>query len=246
MSTKPRSDAVLLNLPEVDKSKLREALLAGMSYVDACVFTQKEIGVQTNTHSMRQFWSQECVHIRILRRAEAAEEADQLESAAAELPGRFTEAAKHAIQERFYNLSTNPAAKPGELMAVNEIIMRDRESQIKEREVSLKERAVAVQERRLAIEQRAADFKAEDCAAAQAIKLEAAEIENQKKKFEDAVDARRREYFRAVAVWNKAQTAGENPGPSPEWDLAREIGRAKEALEREKEGLASIKRAKEG
>ena len=94
MSTKPRSDAVLLNLSQEHKEKLREVLLAGMSYPNAVAFAQKEMGVFTCRNSVALFWQKECLPVRILRRSEAAEDADEIASAADKRPGRFTDAAK--------------------------------------------------------------------------------------------------------------------------------------------------------
>jgi hypothetical protein len=178
MSTKPRSDAVLLNLSDEHKEKLRENLLAGMSYLDACAYAEHELGVFTNRNSIALFWKKECLPVRILRRAEAAEDADQIASAGAETTGRFTEAAKQAIHERFYHLSNNPASKPDELTVVNDIIMRDRE-------VGLKERAVSVQEARCALEKQAADLMLKDRELAQHQIREQLMRENTKKIVDD-------------------------------------------------------------
>ena len=165
MSTKPRSDAILLNLPEIDKSKLREILLAGMSYADACAFAEKEIGVTTAPNSMVQFWKKECLPIRLQRRAEDAEDAEAIVSAAAARPAPFSEAAKQAMQQRLFNMANNPASMPAEMAVLSEIIQRERELLLKEKEAILKDRAIFVQEGRYLIQKEAAEVMLKDRAA---------------------------------------------------------------------------------
>ena len=221
MSTKPRSDAPLLNLSHDDREKLREALLAGMSYTDAVAFAEHELDVQTSRSSIALFWQKECLPVRLLRRAEAAEDAEQLASAGAARPGRFTEAAKQAIHERLYHLSNNPDSKPGELTVVNDIIMRDRESLLKEREVALKERAVAVQEARCALDKQAADQLLKDSELATPegrYKLWRQEIE---KAVHDEHTDLMLQWSNEVAVWQAAKNEGHDPGPMPALDTEK-------------------------
>ena len=212
MNSKPRSDAALLNLPEPDKSKLRAVLLAGMSYTDACAFTEKEMGVTSARNSMAQFWKHECLPVRLQGRADDAENADAIVSAAAEKPGQFSEAAKQAIHERFYHLSNNPASKPDELTVVNDIIMRDRE-------VGLKERAVSVQEARYALEKQAADLILKDRELAKHRVREQLMRENTKKIVDDEMTYRMMSWSNSLKVWRQARENGQDAGPMPTMDM---------------------------
>ena len=73
--SKPRSDAKLLNLPEENIEKLRDALLGGMKYADACVFVTKEFNISVGHSTVSEFWKLKCIPFLEERRAELAERA---------------------------------------------------------------------------------------------------------------------------------------------------------------------------
>ena len=141
---RPRSDAKLLNLPEENIAKLRDALFDGMKYSDACPFILKEFGVSVCPSTVGDFWQAKCIPFLEDRRASALREARSFGAEAKKHPGCFDQVAQDALQQTAYSMSLNPGLALPELRVLRGLLF--------------KERALAVQEERLKLEQRRADL----------------------------------------------------------------------------------------
>ena len=220
MNPKPRSDAVLLNLIEADKEKLREALIKGMSYADASAMVETEFSVAAGRTAMSEFYQKECVPRLLLQRADDAESAAAFTHPSENTPANFNLAANQAIQHRLYKLSVLPDQTPAEIKILNDILMR-------QNQFLLNERAIAVQETRVAITKRAADLEIEEKELARRSHREvvndatAAKVQAEF----DAKDLIRilrmrphmNKHQDAVRAWDDATKNGRDAGPKPIW-----------------------------
>jgi hypothetical protein len=114
---KPRSDAVLLNLPEEQQCKLADWLLSGMPYHEAKVLVEKEFGVPVKSlSSFGQFWSEVCQPALLARRAKSAGMAEAVSGESKAAP--FGVATLKLLDQKAFEVLQNPSADPNEIKAV--------------------------------------------------------------------------------------------------------------------------------
>ena len=148
MNAKTISNAVLRNFSEENKQLLRDSLLSGTNFAEACqsVITGSEPRV--GLAAIADFWQVECVPILMQRRVEDAALAESVSAAAAAAPGRFEEAAKHSLRQRLFNISLVPDKNTDEIKSLSGILLKDR--------------AMALLEARLVMAKRRAELEEDD------------------------------------------------------------------------------------
>ena len=130
--------------------------MKGMSYRSACDYVRIQFQITTNRTALCEFWKKECLPLVLLQKAHAVESASRLAQHAETVPGRLAESSRDSIQQKFFRISLRPGDNTKELIALNELLM--------------KERAMAVEEGRLAIAQRRSEREAEEYGAKQALR----------------------------------------------------------------------------
>jgi len=164
---KPRSDAVLLNLPEEQQAELAQWLLTGMPYHEALVMVEKRFGVKLRSlDCFRKFWNEVCAPMLMVRRNRALGTAEQRAEAAAITPGQFDAATIDAIKQRAYELAESPEARPGDVKAILGLVLKARDQDLHERQIALMEakarkaeQAEAITKSDLTAEQKAARMR---------------------------------------------------------------------------------------
>ena len=154
MSTKPRSDSVLLNLPQAQQDQIADWLLDGVEtdegrdtgYKTIAQQIYLDLGVKTSPSALVGFYQRVCAGRR-LHRASAASE-----NFIAEAEGRglhFAEASKLAAKQKFFELMASDSVDPRELSTFAEIVAGFERSDIKRRELELKTQDMGIKLRRL-------------------------------------------------------------------------------------------------
>lgn len=126
---KPRSDAVLLNLPEEQQCKLADWLLSGVPYHEAKILAEKEFGVSLKSLSpFKEFWQQVCQPHLLARRSRSLGAAGvRAEEAAKHSGAAFDTATLDALRQKAYELAESPGAEAKEVKAVMMLLLKARD-----------------------------------------------------------------------------------------------------------------------
>ena len=136
-ANKPRSDAVLLNLPAHQQDALAAWLMEeGVSYERAVERLWMDFSVKTSEASLSSFWQKVCAPRRLRRAAEAA---DALPGAAGGLTANWKESSVALLRQHFFEMLAAPAVDPGDLLKFGMMIADVDRRELKERELSSKE-----------------------------------------------------------------------------------------------------------
>jgi hypothetical protein len=131
---KPRSDAILLNLPEDQQAKLADWLLSGVPYHEARLLTEKEFGVTLRSlDPFKRFWQDVCTPHLLERRRRAVTTADERAEDAKAHPAQFDAATLDAIKQKAYEISESPQAKPQEVKTILALLLKVRDQDLQER-----------------------------------------------------------------------------------------------------------------
>ena len=148
--TKPRSDSVLMALPEEAQAKLAEWLLSGVPYHQARALVEKEFGVKTSLASLSAFYQTVCAAELIARRRRAVSVAFEVAEESASSPGRFDAATIDALKQKAFELAINPAALPGNVKALFSLVLKAKDQELVEKDIQIKLRRLEVIERNAA------------------------------------------------------------------------------------------------
>jgi hypothetical protein len=136
--SKPRSDNVLMKLPEEQQCKLAEWLLNGMPYHEANVLVEKEFGVTLRSLSAYSgFWREVCEPALLARRKRMVSSAEARAEEVDRRPGQFDKATLDAISERAYALAISPQSAAKDVKAVMMLLLKAQDQSRKERELGL-------------------------------------------------------------------------------------------------------------
>ena len=137
---KPRSDAILLNLPEEQQAKLADWLLSGMPYHEARVLVEKEFGKSVKSLSaFAEFWCAVCQPALLSRRSRALGAASVRAEAVRLNAGEFDIATLDAIKQKAYELAESPDANPKDVKSILTLVLKARDQDLEERRISLLE-----------------------------------------------------------------------------------------------------------
>lgn len=137
---KPRSDAVLLNLPEEQQCKLADWLLSGVPYHEAKILAEKEFGVSLKSLSpFKEFWAQVCEPLLLLRRSRTGGAANQRAAEAERNPMQFDRATMDALGQKAFEVISNPSAKANEIRALLGLFLKARDQDMEDRRIKLLE-----------------------------------------------------------------------------------------------------------
>lgn len=133
---KPRSDAILLNLPEEQQAKLADWLLSGVPYHEARVLVEKEFGVTVKSlDSFKCFWAAVCVPHLLARRRRAVSTAEQRAEEAEKNPAPFDAATLDALKEKAFELAQSPTSSLKDVKAVLGLLLKARSEDRADREL---------------------------------------------------------------------------------------------------------------
>lgn len=134
---KPRSDAVLLNLPEEQQCKLADWLLNGMPYHEAKLLAEEEFGVALKSLSAFQdFWQQVCQPLLLAKRRKLAGAADERAEEAKRSPGQFDLATLDAIAQKAYELAESANADPKDVKSLMMLLLKARDQNFEEKKLA--------------------------------------------------------------------------------------------------------------
>jgi hypothetical protein len=135
---KPRSDAVLLNLPHEIAMELANKLICGMGYNDAAEWLMMDKGIKvSNRASFTGFWNARCVPL-IKGRSEGASNAAKAHAEAiASTSTNWDECIVVKLKERTASLLLNPGADTEELSFLVGLVQRDREQDLRQQQLAL-------------------------------------------------------------------------------------------------------------
>lgn len=135
---KPRSDAILLNLPEEQQARLADWLLSGVPYHEAKVLVEKEFGISLKSlKPFRSFWEQVCAPLLLQRRRRMLPLAEARAQEAEKNPGRFDAATIDALKQKAYELAESPTASLKDVKAVLGLLLKARTEDRADKELGL-------------------------------------------------------------------------------------------------------------
>lgn len=151
MSTrKPRSDALLLNLPEAQQAQLAEWMLSGVPLHKVRDLVAREFGVEVKSlSSFSHFWSEVCSHAYLAQRSRASQMSDVIASEASKNPGQFDAATIDAIKQRSFELAMRPGCDPKDVKALFMLIQKSRDQDLKAQQIDLQRRRLEALEAQL-------------------------------------------------------------------------------------------------
>lgn len=126
---KPRSDAVLLNLPEEQQCKLADWLLSGMPYHEAKLLVEKEFSVSLKSlDPFKNFWQQVCQPHLLARRSRSLQTAAvRAEDVTVQSATVFDRATLDALRQKAYELAESPGADPKDVKGVMMLLLKARD-----------------------------------------------------------------------------------------------------------------------
>ena len=135
--SKPRSDSILLNLPEEQQAKLADWLLGGTPYHEAKILVEKEFGICFKSlKPFSSFWSQVCQPLVLTRRRRLLPMAEARAKEAQENPGQFDQATLDALKQKAYELAESPTSSLKDVKAVLGLLLKARSEERADRELS--------------------------------------------------------------------------------------------------------------
>lgn len=134
---KPKSNAILLNLPEEQQAQLVEWLLGGMPYHRAQAMLEKEYGVTVSMGTFTGFWEKVCVPELLRRRSQAVTTANEVADEARKMPGRFDAATIDALKQKAFELAISPNANPKDVKSIMSLVLKARGQDLDARQLSL-------------------------------------------------------------------------------------------------------------
>lgn len=151
MSTrKPRSDAKLLNLPEVQQAQLCEWMLSGIPLHKVRELVETEFGVVVESLSpFSRFWSEVCSHAHLAQRSRASQMAGVIAEEASKRPGEFDAATIDAIKQRAFELAMRPGCEPSDVKSLFMLIQKSRDQDLKAQQIDLQRRRLDALEAQL-------------------------------------------------------------------------------------------------
>lgn len=136
--SKPRSDAILFNLPEEQQAKLADWLLGGMPYHQAKVLVEKEFGITFKSLTpFTAFWEQVCAPHLLARRRQLGKTAEVRAEEAKLSPGKFDAATLDALKQKAYELAESPNADPKDVKSVMMLLLKAQDQEYKNRKLAL-------------------------------------------------------------------------------------------------------------
>lgn len=122
---KPRSDALLFNLPEEQQAQLAEWMLDGIPFHKCKELVQAEFGVTVKSlNPFSGFWSAVVSPALIARRARAVNSSNERAEEARKHPGQFDAATIDALKEKAYNLAIAPGVNPKDVKALFGLVLQ--------------------------------------------------------------------------------------------------------------------------
>jgi hypothetical protein len=135
--SKPRSDSILLNLPEEQQAKLADWLLGGVPYHEAKPLVEEEFGVSFKSlKPFEAFWKQVCAPLLLQRRRRMLPLAEARAKEALENPGQFDVATLDALKQKAYELAESPTATLKDVKAVLGLLLKARSEDRADRELT--------------------------------------------------------------------------------------------------------------
>jgi len=141
--SKPRNP--LLQMPEDHQARLADWLLGGMTYHEANLLVEKELGVKPSASLARysKFWEAVCVPHLLQRRSRMAGTAAARSQEAAENPAEFDRATLDALQQKAYELAESPTSSARDVKSILSLLLKAKDQSLEERRLVLLERQAA-------------------------------------------------------------------------------------------------------
>lgn len=163
---KPRSDAVLLNLPEEQKAQLCDWMLSGLPYHKVKALLKEQFQVTTTLSSLSSFYQDFCSAALLAQRSRAVGVADEIAEEASKTPGRFDTATIDALKQKAFELAIQPMADPRDVKAIFSLVLKARDQDLEARRIVVLEakaqkadQAEQVEKSNLPPEEKAARYK---------------------------------------------------------------------------------------
>ncbi len=146
---KPRSDAVLLNLPADQQSLLAEWLLGGLSYQQAQTRAGREFGVHASLPVFSNFYRVVCLPILQARRADLLIAAKSFHPESGPQAGALARSTWELLQQKIFELALESEPRVADLKALCPLVLRARQVQLREQELECQRQKLAQQEAEL-------------------------------------------------------------------------------------------------
>ncbi len=146
---KPRSDAILLNLPADQQSLLAGWLLGGLGYQQAQARAGREFGVKASLKVFSNFYRVVCLPILQSRRADLLKASKSFQPASGGQAGALAQPTWEVLQQKVFELALEPELRVAELKALCPLLLRARQIQLREQELEHHRLKLAQQEAEL-------------------------------------------------------------------------------------------------
>jgi hypothetical protein len=137
---KPRSDSILLNLPEHQQAQLAEWLLAGMTYCQAQIRLKDEFNVSVSLGVFSNFYHTVCIPILTERRANLVKLAQTLDQQDQSNSKLFDQAVASQVKQRIFERCASPTSTPAEIKTLFNAMLKSRDRDIAEAKLDLQRR----------------------------------------------------------------------------------------------------------
>jgi len=135
---KPRSDALLLNLPEEQQLRLADWLLGGMPYYEAQKQVLDQFGVAVKSlKSFSAFWSDVCGPLLLKRRNQARSIAQGITDEMSKESSGIDRALMDALKQKAFEVILKPNPDPAEVSSVISLALKVRDQEIKVQQIEL-------------------------------------------------------------------------------------------------------------
>jgi hypothetical protein len=151
---KPRPDAKLLTLSDAQQTLLCDWLLSGMPYHKVRPLVEAQFNIKTSNAALSNFWDSVCSVELSARRARAVKASDEVAKDIARRPGQFDKATIDLLQQRAFELASNPGVNPEEVKEIFALVLKSRDQDIREKDIDIKLRRLQLVENQM---QKAAD-----------------------------------------------------------------------------------------
>ena len=140
---KHRSDSKLFGLPQEQQDKIIEWMQQGLSYPAILELCRTELNVSTSTGALSNFWDQVASMVYMNRRTVALGFATDIAAVARENPGCWEESAIEALQQRTFEVLTNPQMSPKDVKQFVTLFLTSQKQTLESRRISVLEQRAA-------------------------------------------------------------------------------------------------------